>query len=267
MIIQTGMRTDIPAFYSEWFINRIKEGFVMVRNPYNPSQVTRYNLSPDVVDLIAFCSKNPSPMIPYMEYLKPYGQYWFVTITPYGKDIEPNVPDYQKVMEDFKNLSGIVGADSVGWRYDPIVVDANHSVDWHIARFEEMTRALDGYTETCVISFIDIYKKVEKTMFRKGNVPATHRPVGTETLRSDGYIWVKVEEPNKWRLKQRLLWEQHNGGRGFFRYSCSQRADDGLLRRRGQGTRRKRIPRPAARGHAPRRLRRRTRRHASRRSP
>ena len=66
MIIQTGMRTDIPAFYSEWFINRIKEGFVMVRNPYNPSQVTKYSLSPDVVDLIAFCSKNPSPMSPFL---------------------------------------------------------------------------------------------------------------------------------------------------------------------------------------------------------
>ena len=177
MIIQTGMRTDIPAFYSEWFINRIKEGFVMVRNPYNPSQVTRYNLSPDVVDLIAFCSKNPSPMFPFMEYLKPYGQYWFVTITPYGKDIEPNVPDYHKVMEDFKRLSGIVGVDSVGWRYDPIIVDADHSVDWHIARFEEMTRVLDGYTGTCVISFIDIYKKVEK------NFPEARAVLGEDRLR------------------------------------------------------------------------------------
>lgn len=90
MIIQTGMRTDIPAFYSEWFINRIKEGFVLVRNPYNPVQVTRYSLSPDVVDLISFCTKNPAPMLDKMEHLDPYGQYWFVTITPYGKDIEPN---------------------------------------------------------------------------------------------------------------------------------------------------------------------------------
>ncbi len=185
MIIQTGMRTDIPAFYSEWFINRIKEGFVMVRNPYNPSQVTRYNLSPDVVDLIAFCSKNPSPVFPYMEYLKPYGQYWFVTITPYGKDIEPNVPDYQKVMEDFKKLSGIVGVDSIGWRYDPIIVDADHSVDWHIARFEEMTRALDGYTGTCVISFIDIYKKVEK------NFPEARAVLGEDRLRI-GKVFIAI---------------------------------------------------------------------------
>ena len=162
MIIQTGMRTDIPAFYSEWFINRIKAGFVLVRNPYNPVQVTRYSLLPDVVDLISFCTKNPSPMLDKMDHLAPYGQYWFVTITPYGKDIEPNVPDKQKVMEDFKRLSDRVGVDSIGWRYDPILVDIQHSVQWHIGKFEEMTKNLSGYTKTCVISFIDIYKKVEK---------------------------------------------------------------------------------------------------------
>ena len=156
------MRTDIPAFYSEWFINRIKEGYVLVRNPYNPVQVTRYSLSPDVVDLISFCTKNPSPMLGKMEYLDPYGQYWFVTITPYGKDIEPNVPDKQKVMESFKMLSDRVGADSIGWRYDPILVDSIHTVDWHIQKFEEMAKTLFGYTGTCVISFIDIYKKVGK---------------------------------------------------------------------------------------------------------
>ena len=123
MIIQTGMRTDIPAFYSKWFMNRIKEGYVLVRNPYNERQVTRYRLTPDVVDLIAFCTKNPAPMLPYMNVLKPYGQYWFVTITPYGRDIEPNVPDKEKVMDDFKKLSDIVGVDSMGWRYDPIFID------------------------------------------------------------------------------------------------------------------------------------------------
>ena len=162
MIIQTGMRTDIPAFYHEWLINRIKEGFVLVRNPYNPSQVTRYRISPEVVDLIAFCTKNPAPMLSHMEVLKPYGQYWFVTITPYGKDIEPGVPDKPKVMEDFKKLSDTVGTDSVGWRYDTIFVGDKYSVDWHIDQFGHMAAALSGYTKTCVISFIDIYKKVER---------------------------------------------------------------------------------------------------------
>ena len=108
MIIQTGMRTDIPAFYSRWLLNRLKEGTVLVRNPYDPQSVTRYRLDPKVVDLIAFCSKNPAPMLPHMDALKDYGQYWFVTITPYGRDIEPNVPDKEKVMEDFKRLSDVV---------------------------------------------------------------------------------------------------------------------------------------------------------------
>ncbi len=164
MIINTGMRTDIPAFYSEWLLNRIREGYVLVRNPYNPFQVTKYSLSLEVVDLISFCTKNPAPMLPYMDILKPYGQYWFVTITPYGRDIEPNVPDKQKVMEDFKMLSDTVGVDSVGWRYDPIFVDGDHSVEWHIREFEQMAKNLAGYTRTCVISFIDIYKKVERNL-------------------------------------------------------------------------------------------------------
>lgn len=175
MIIQTGMRTDIPAFYSKWLLNRIKEGFVLVRNPYNPIQVTKYRLTPDVVDLIAFCTKNPAPMLPHMDALKAYGQYWFITITPYGKDIEPNVPDKEKVMEDFKRLSGIVGVDSMGWRYDPIFIDEKHSVKWHISEFEKMAENLSGYTKSCVISFIDIYKKVERNFPSAGEVSKADR--------------------------------------------------------------------------------------------
>ena len=184
MIIQTGMRTDIPAFYSKWLLNRIKEGFVLVRNPYNPIQVTKYCLTPDVVDLIAFCTKNPAPMLPHMNALKAYGQYWFVTITPYGKDIEPNVPDKEKVMEDFKRLSGIVGVDSMGWRYDPIFIDEKHSVKWHISEFEKMAENLSGYTKSCVISFIDIYKKVERNFPSAGEVSKADRiGIGKEFIR------------------------------------------------------------------------------------
>lgn len=162
MILQTGLRTDIPAFYSRWFANRLQAGFVCVRNPYNPVSVTRYTLAPDVVDLIGFCTKNPAPMFPYMNLLAPYGQYWFVTITPYGKDIEPNVPEKEKVMESFRELSNIVGIDSVGWRYDPILITGVYTVERHISNFENMAAALSGYTRTCVIIFIDIYKKVER---------------------------------------------------------------------------------------------------------
>ncbi len=162
MIIQTGMRTDIPAFYHKWLLNRIEEGFVLVRNPYNPISVTKYSLSPDVVDLIVFCTKNPEPMLSHMDALQPYGQYWFVTITPYGKEIEPHVPDKEKVMECFRKLSEIVGIDSVGWRYDPVFISRDYPIERHLEEFEKMAETLSGYTSTCVISFIDIYKKVER---------------------------------------------------------------------------------------------------------
>ena len=162
MIINTGQRTDIPAFYAEWFANRIKEGFVCVRNPYNPSRVSRYRLDPAVVDVIGFCTKNPAPMFPYMDLLKDFGQYWFVTLTPYGRDIEPNVPDKHRLIEDFKKLSGIVGTDSIGWRYDPIFLSDKYTSEYHLHAFRQIAESLKGYTKTAVISFIDLYPKVRK---------------------------------------------------------------------------------------------------------
>jgi len=161
MIIQTGMRTDIPAFYSDWFANRLREGFVLVRNPYNPQSVTRYVLDSSVVDMIGFCSKNPAPMLRYMDLLRPYGQYWFVTITPYGKDIEPNVPDADTVLDTFRNLAEIVGPDSIGWRYDPIFLNKEWTPERHIEAFRHMAKKLKGFTHTAVISFIDLYDKVK----------------------------------------------------------------------------------------------------------
>ena len=162
MIIQTGSRTDIPAFYADWFANRLKEGFVYVRNPYNMTYITKYLLNPSVVDIICFCSKNPKPMLKYLDLLKPYGMYWYVTITGYGRDIEPNVPDIQDVVETFKRLSEFAGVDSMGWRYDPIFLDDKYTKDYHIEKFDEIASALDGYTQTAVISFIDMYQKVKK---------------------------------------------------------------------------------------------------------
>ncbi|MBR6088300.1 MAG: DUF1848 domain-containing protein [Anaerolineaceae bacterium] len=162
MIINTGQRTDIPAFYSEWFVNRLKAGFVLVRSPYAPERIARYRLTPDVVDVIGFCTKNPAPMLPHMDLLKPFGQYWFVTITPYGKEIEPRVPDKRNVLDSFITLSKIVGTDSIGWRYDPVIISDRYPVEGHIKAFEYMAKALSGYTHTAVISFIDLYEKTRR---------------------------------------------------------------------------------------------------------
>ena len=175
MILQTGLRTDLPAFYSEWFANRLKEGFVLVRSPYDLSLVNRYELSPDVVDLIGFCTKNPSPMLQYMSLLKPFGQYWYVTITPYGKDIEPNVPLKEHVIESFQLLSAMVGIDSIGWRYDPILITEEYPLQRHIADFERIASCLAGYTKVCVISFIDLYRKVQRNFPQAREITSAER--------------------------------------------------------------------------------------------
>ena len=174
MVINTGMRTDIPAFYSTWLLNRIKEGFVYVRNPYFKSQVTKYSLSPDLVDCLAFCTKNPHPMIEHLSKLDQYRQFWFVTITPYGKDIEPNVPDKKQVIEDFKKLSNHIGVDSVALRYDPILMNEKFDVDLHIKCFERLLSQLKGYTHDCTISFLDLYEKVKR------NAPDLRPPTEAE---------------------------------------------------------------------------------------
>ncbi len=175
MIINTGQRTDIPAFYAEWFANRLKDGFVCVRNPYNPNQVSRYLLNPDVVDVIGFCTKNPAPMFPYMDLLEKYGQYWYVTITPYGRDIEPNVPDKHRLLDDFRKLSERVGIHSIGWRYDPIFLSERYTIAYHLRAFEQIASALDGFTETAVISFINLYPKVRRNFPEAREVSKEHR--------------------------------------------------------------------------------------------
>ncbi|MDE6251813.1 MAG: DUF1848 domain-containing protein [Lachnospiraceae bacterium] len=162
MIINTGSRTDIPAFFSDWFYNRIKEGFVLTRNPYYPNQVLKYKINPDVVDCIVFCTKNPQPMLDRIEEISRFNQFWFVTITPYEKDIEPFVPDKNIVMDTFKQLSDIVGIKAISLRYDPIFITEKYNLEFHITEFEKMCRNLNGYTDNCVISFIDLYAKTKR---------------------------------------------------------------------------------------------------------
>lgn len=184
MIINTGQRTDIPAFYARWFLNRLQAGFVCVRNPYNPSQVSRYRLSPDVVDCIGFCTKNPLPMLPYLDRLQDYGQYWYVSITPYGRDLEPNVSDKHRLLQAFRQLSQKVGKLRVGWRYDPILLTDRYTPEYHLRAFRAMAEALAGFTDTVVISFVDCYPKVLQNFPELQAVPrAVRLQLGQELVR------------------------------------------------------------------------------------
>ncbi|WP_407393333.1 DUF1848 domain-containing protein [Methanobrevibacter sp.] len=159
MIINTGSRTDIPAFFSKWFLNRIDEGFVCTRNPYN-DDIYKYPLDSKIIDCLCFCTKNPKPLLNNIDKLDDFNQFWFVTITPYGRDIEVNVPSFKTVMKSFKELSETLGINRVSWRYDPIFITEKYCLDFHIDRFEQMASELSEYTNDCTISFIDLYQKV-----------------------------------------------------------------------------------------------------------
>lgn len=162
MILNTGSRTDIPAYYSDWFYNRIKEGYVLSRNPYYPTQITKYLLNSEVIDVMVFCTKNPFPMLDRISLLSAFDMFWFVTITPYGKEIEPHVPPKELVIRYFQKLSELIGKERISWRYDPVFVTDKYSIDYHIEQFYQMAKALSGYTDQCVVSFIDLYQKTKR---------------------------------------------------------------------------------------------------------
>lgn len=157
MILFASGRTDIPAFYSNWFINRVEAGFVDVRNPFNQKLVSRIYFSD--VDLIMFCSKNPLPMINKLDILK-VPVLFHVTITPYGKDVEPNIPDKRLIIEGVKKLSLVLSIDNVVVRYDPIFLSDKYNVDYHIRAFDKLCKNLNGYVNKIIVSFMDEYKNV-----------------------------------------------------------------------------------------------------------
>ena len=157
MILNVSGRTDIVAFYTEWFMNRYREGYVDVRNPFNPKLISRINFSD--VDMIMFCTKNPLPIIDYLKEIeKPI--LFHVTLTPYLKDIEPNVPDKKLVIEGIKKISEIIGKENIVVRYDPIFLSDKYNLDYHKKVFDRLCSKLDGYIEKIVVSFIDDYKNV-----------------------------------------------------------------------------------------------------------
>lgn len=161
MILNVSGRTDIIAFYSKWFLNRLKEGYVDVRNPFNANLVSRINF--ENVDLILFCTKNPIPIVDKLGDIKiPY--IFHVTITPYKDDIEPNLPSKSKIIEAVKKISTRVGIDNIYVRYDPIFISEKYNIEYHIKAFTKLCSLLKGYVNTIIVSFIDNYQNVRKNL-------------------------------------------------------------------------------------------------------
>ena len=211
MILNVSGRTDIVAFYSKWFLNRLKEGYVDVRNPFNPNLVSRIDF--DDVDLILFCTKNPIPIVDKLGDIKiPY--IFHVTITPYKDDIEPNLPSKSKIIEAVKKISTRVGIDNIYVRYDPIFISEKYNIEYHIKAFTKLCSLLKGYVKTIIVSFIDNYKNVRK------NLPyLKYRSFTEEDYKLIGENFSKIAKDNN-MVVQTCFEERNLTEYGFIKGEC-----------------------------------------------
>ena len=200
MILNVSSRTDIIAFYEKWLIKRVEAGFVDVRNPFNPKLVNRINFSD--VDLILFCTKNPIPILNDLNKIKiPY--LFQIKITPYKRDIEPNVPSKKEVIEAVKKISKAIGKENVSVRYDPIFLSEKYNIDYHIKAFKKLCMLLNGYVETIIVSFLDEYKNVLKNK----NV-LKYRKFTEEDYKIIGKNFSKIAKLNN--MKVQTCFEERN---------------------------------------------------------
>ena len=174
MILSVSRRTDIPAFYTEWFMNRIHKKYVLTRNPMNYHQVSRIPITRDVVDFIVFWSKNPAPLLPYLDEIgRDYPFYFQFTLNPYDQDLEPNLPLQKERIDTFRCISENYGKERIIWRYDPIILSQKYDLSWHVQQFERLADKISPYTDTCVFSFVDIYDKIKNKLAEAKHMPIT----------------------------------------------------------------------------------------------
>ncbi len=162
MIVSASRRTDIPCYFSEWFINRLKVGSVKVRNPFNAGQIRTVSLLRKDVDCFVFWTKDPKQMIERLNTLdvEGYSYYFQFTLNPYGADLERSLRDKSELVKTFKELSQRIGSDKVLWRYDPIILNQKYTVDFHKNAFSRLCDSLSEHTKLVQISFVDKYSKV-----------------------------------------------------------------------------------------------------------
>ncbi len=165
MLINTGGRTDTVQYYTDWLLKRFREGYVLSRNPLFPGKVTRYELTPEKVDGVIFCSKNYAPVLPRLhEITGRFNTYFFYTITAYEKDIEPGVPSVDESIRTLLNLERIAGRQRIAWRYDPVLLTKAYTVKRHFETFAYISSRLAGHIDRCVFSFVEIYRKLQFNM-------------------------------------------------------------------------------------------------------
>ncbi|MFV0413502.1 MAG: DUF1848 domain-containing protein [Oscillospiraceae bacterium] len=170
MIVSVSRRTDIPAFYSRWFFERLRAGHCLAANPFNPKQLRKVPLTPEEAAFV-FWTKNPAPMLPYLPRLRPYAFYFQCTVTPYGRLLEPHLPEKRVVVQAVQRLAEAVGPERVVWRFDPLLFGGAYTPEWHANEFARLAPVLQRHVAKCVVSFYDPYKSSEKRLAPLGLRP------------------------------------------------------------------------------------------------
>lgn len=173
MVISVSRRTDIPAFFFDWFLEKLELGRVEVPNPFNPNQTRIVPLTHETVDAFVFWTKDPTRLLVSHRLLDSFPWIVLVTLTPYDSNWEPAFPDKDYLIQQFQRLSNRIGKDRVVWRYDPIILTPDMSPAWHRKMFEKTTRKLSGYTDRCIVSFVSPYRKNSAFLHRVGWIDPT----------------------------------------------------------------------------------------------
>jgi hypothetical protein len=204
-IISVSRRTDIPAFYSRWFLKRIEEGFCHWMNPFG-GQVYRVSLRPEDCLALVFWTRNPKPLVPHLDSLRDRGFYFYfhMTINGYPNAVESNNPPLAAAIDTFRRVSAQVSPDFIHWRYDPILLSEITPPAYHVERFDEISRHLQGFTKRCYFSFVDFYGKTERNLAR--------------VEREHGLHFERPGFERQWEVVQQL--RDLAAARGITMYSC-----------------------------------------------
>ena len=166
MIISASRRTDIPALYARWLVNRLRAGFCVVPNPFDAQQTTRVSLAAEEVDAIVFWTRNPRPLFRYLDELdsRGYRYYFQYTLMENPRLLDAHNPPVAAALDTFRRLADRIGPGRLVWRYDPIVLSTLTPPDFHRRTYERLATALRGYSGRSVISLLDVYGKIRKRM-------------------------------------------------------------------------------------------------------
>ena len=219
IIISASRSTDIPAFYAQWFINRLKDGYCAWYNPFNKQKMY---VSFANCKVVVFWTKNPKPMMPFLSELDKRGiHYYFqVTLNDYEmENFEPNVPALQERISTFKQLSNLIGREKVIWRFDPLILTSSITPDVLIDRVKNIGDQLKGYTDKLVFSFIDVkaYRKVQNNLVKDTSY-FTKDTIDSAEIKE----WQQIALVEK-LVKLREKW--HNDGWNITFATCAENID------------------------------------------